>query len=204
MLAEGEGMAAPSLCAAAAAASAERHTVPGFGDGKTTHCSFSIESILGLEQKKDGTPAGKPHRPWMDACTSLGDESNPHLPIPVVSYENPLFHARSDPVQEENVLKCEKYFSVSERLSFKRELSWYRGRRPRTAFTRNQIEVLENVFKMNSYPGIDIREELARKLDLDEDRIQIWFQNRRAKLKRSHRESQFLMVKNTFTSSLLE
>ncbi|NXE80887.1 ANF1 protein, partial [Cochlearius cochlearius] len=180
--------------------------VSGLVENKTTQCSFSIESILGLEQKKDGIPAVKPHRPWMDACTNLvfGDDSNPHLQIPVVCYENPLFHANSNPVQEERVLKCEKYFSVTERLSFKRELSWYRGRRPRTAFTRNQIEVLENVFKMNSYPGIDIREELARKLDLDEDRIQIWFQNRRAKLKRSHRESQFLMVKNTFTSSLLE
>lgn len=32
---------------------------------------------------------------------------------------------------------------------------------------------MENVFKMNSYPGIDIREELAHKLDLDEDRIQV-------------------------------
>ncbi|NXJ48013.1 ANF1 protein, partial [Spizaetus tyrannus] len=178
--------------------------VSGFVENKTTPCSFSIESILGLEQKKDGIPAVKPHRPWMDACANLGDDSNPHLQIPVVCYENSLFRANSNPVQEEKVLKCEKYFSVTERLSFKRELSWYRGRRPRTAFTRNQIEVLENVFKMNSYPGIDIREELARKLDLDEDRIQIWFQNRRAKLKRSHRESQFLMVKNTFTSSLLE
>ncbi|KFQ92526.1 Homeobox protein ANF-1, partial [Nipponia nippon] len=176
----------------------------GFVENKTTQCSFSIESILGLEQKKDVVPAVKPHRPWTDACTNLGDDSNTHLQIPVVCYENQLFHANSNPVQEERVLKCEKYFSVTERLSFKRELSWYRGRRPRTAFTRNQIDVLENVFKMNSYPGIDIREELARKLDLDEDRIQIWFQNRRAKLKRSHRESQFLMVKNTFTSSLLE
>uniref|UniRef100_A0A8D2PV46 HESX homeobox 1 n=1 Tax=Zosterops lateralis melanops TaxID=1220523 RepID=A0A8D2PV46_ZOSLA len=182
-------MAGPSLCTATTAASPGLQKVPAFGESKTTQCSFSIESILGLE-------------PWMDACTSLGN--NPHLQIPVVCYENPLFHARSGPVQEENVLKCEKYFSVTERLSFQRELSWYRGRRPRTAFTRNQIEVLENVFKMNSYPGIDTREELARKLDLDEDRIQIWFQNRRAKLKRSHRESQFLMVKNTFTSSLLE
>lgn len=36
-----------------------------------------------------------------------------------------------------------------------------------------QIEVLEDVFKMNSYPGIDVREELARKLGLDEDRIQV-------------------------------
>ncbi|NXK51664.1 ANF1 protein, partial [Chauna torquata] len=177
-----------------------------FVENKTTQCSFSIESILGLEQKKDGIPAVKPHRPWMDACTSLvfAGDSNPHLQIPVVSYENSLFHANGNPMQEEEGLKCEKYFSVSERLSFKRELSWYRGRRPRTAFTRSQIEVLENVFKMISSPGIDIREELARKLDLDEDRIQIWFQNRRAKLKRSHRESQFLIVKNTFTSSLLE
>ncbi|XP_035414278.1 homeobox expressed in ES cells 1 [Cygnus atratus] len=206
MLAEGEIMASTSLCAANTSVSQNLRKASSFVENKTTQCSFSIESILGLEQKKDGIPAVKPHRPWMDGCTNLvlGDDSNSHLQIPVVSYENSLFHGNSDPMQEEKVLKCEKYFSVTERLSFKRELSWYRGRRPRTAFNRNQIEVLENVFKMNSYPGIDIREELARKLDLDEDRIQIWFQNRRAKLKRSHRESQFLMVKNTFTSSLLE
>ncbi|KAM6121350.1 LOW QUALITY PROTEIN: homeobox expressed in ES cells 1 [Pterocles gutturalis] len=202
MLAEGGSMASTSRAANTSASQNLRKV--WFVENKTTQCSFSIESILGLEQKKDGIPAMKPHRPWMDACTSLGnlgDDSNPHLQIPVVCYES-IIHADSNPVQEEKVLNCEKY-SVTERLSFKRELSWYRGRRPRTAFTRNQIEVLENVF-IDSYPGIDMREELARKLDLDEDRIQIWFQNRRAKLKRSHRESQFLMVKNTFTSSLLE
>uniref|UniRef100_A0A8C4K237 HESX homeobox 1 n=1 Tax=Dromaius novaehollandiae TaxID=8790 RepID=A0A8C4K237_DRONO len=195
-------MASTSLCPANTSVSQNLQKVSGFVQNKTTQCSFSIESILGLEQKKDVIPAVRPHRPWMDTCTNLGN--NPHMQIPVVSYENSLFHANGSAVQEEEVLKCEKYFSVTERLSFKRELSWYRGRRPRTAFTRNQIEVLENVFKLNSYPGIDIREELARKLDLDEDRIQIWFQNRRAKLKRSHRESQFLMVKNTFTSNLLD
>uniref|UniRef100_A0A8B9PYK5 HESX homeobox 1 n=1 Tax=Apteryx owenii TaxID=8824 RepID=A0A8B9PYK5_APTOW len=194
-------MASTSLCPANTSVSQNLQKVSGFVENKTAQCSFSIESILGLEQKKDVIPAVKPHRPWMDTCTNLGN--NPHMQIPV-SYEKSLFHANNNAMQEEKVLKCEKYFSVTERLSFKRELSWYRGRRPRTAFTRNQIEVLENVFKMNSYPGIDIREELARKLDLDEDRIQIWFQNRRAKLKRSHRESQFLMVKNTFTSSLLD
>ncbi|KAI1890352.1 hypothetical protein AGOR_G00152850 [Albula goreensis] len=83
--------------------------------------------------------------------------------------------------------------------SYRRTLNWYIGRRPRTAFTGTQIEVLESVFQVNSYPGIDVREELAQRLDLDEDRIQIWFQNRRAKLKRSHRESQFLMVKKAFS-----
>lgn len=36
-----------------------------------------------------------------------------------------------------------------------------------------QIKILESVFQVNSYPGIDIREELAEKLHLDEDRIQV-------------------------------
>uniref|UniRef100_A0A8C8RQ02 HESX homeobox 1 n=1 Tax=Pelusios castaneus TaxID=367368 RepID=A0A8C8RQ02_9SAUR len=178
--------------------------VSSFVEEKPTHCSFSIESILGLEHKKDGIPAVKPHRPWMNTGNNFGEDTNLYLQDPVISCERPLFHGNNYPMLEERVLKCEKYFSATERLTYKRELSWYRGRRPRTAFTRNQIEVLENVFRVNSYPGIDVREELAHKLDLDEDRIQIWFQNRRAKQKRSHRESQFLMVKNTLTSNLLE
>uniref|UniRef100_A0A8C0QSH3 HESX homeobox 1 n=1 Tax=Chelonoidis abingdonii TaxID=106734 RepID=A0A8C0QSH3_CHEAB len=194
-------MASTSLCASDTAVCQNLQKVSSFVETKTTHCSFSIESILGLEQKKDVIPAAKPHRPWMDTCNNLGIQC---LQTPVISCKGTLFHVNSYPMLEERVLKCEKYFSATERLSYKRELSWYRGRRPRTAFTRNQIEVLENVFRVNRYPGIDVREELAHKLDLDEDRIQIWFQNRRAKLKRSHRESQFIMVKNTLTSNLLE
>ncbi|XP_071755576.2 homeobox expressed in ES cells 1 [Centroberyx gerrardi] len=71
---------------------------------------------------------------------------------------------------------------------------WYIGRRPRTAFTNRQVCVLERVFEVNSYPGIQLREELAGGLSLEEDRIQIWFQNRRAKLKRSHRETRLQLV----------
>jgi len=72
VLAEGETMASTSLCAANPSASQNLRKVSGFVENKTTQCSFSIESILGLEQKKDGIAAVKPHRPWMDACTSLG------------------------------------------------------------------------------------------------------------------------------------
>lgn len=72
MLAEGESMANTSLCAANTSVSQNLRKVSGFVENKTTQCSFSIESILGLEQKKDGIPAVKPHRPWMDACTNLG------------------------------------------------------------------------------------------------------------------------------------
>ncbi|XP_053158701.1 homeobox expressed in ES cells 1 [Hemicordylus capensis] len=192
-----------SLCSHNAT-SHHRQNKSTLGENKNTSCSFSIESILGLERKKDGASSVKPHRPWVDKCNDLGEDCNPCLCVPAISYAIPLYNASSYPEAEERVLKCENYFAVNERLSYKRELSWYRGRRPRTAFTRNQIEVLENVFRVNSYPGIDVREELAKKIDLDEDRIQIWFQNRRAKQKRSHRESQFLMVKNTFTQTMIK
>ncbi|XP_062270463.1 homeobox expressed in ES cells 1-like [Scomber scombrus] len=72
--------------------------------------------------------------------------------------------------------------------------NWYIGRRPRTAFTNSQVNVLETVFHVNCYPGIQLREQLAGKLELDEDRIQIWFQNRRAKLRRSMRETRLRLV----------
>uniref|UniRef100_A0A8D0E7J9 HESX homeobox 1 n=1 Tax=Salvator merianae TaxID=96440 RepID=A0A8D0E7J9_SALMN len=187
------------------AASRSDKNRPRLRENKKAASSFSIESILGLEKKKDGAAsAAKPHRPWVEKCSDLGTDCNLCVCIPAISYAIPLFNAGKFLETEERGLKCENYFAVNEGLSCKRELSWYRGRRPRTAFTRNQIEVLEEVFTVNSYPGIDVREELAQKLDLDEDRIQIWFQNRRAKLKRSHRESQFLMVKNTFSQNIIK
>ncbi|XP_004448286.1 homeobox expressed in ES cells 1 [Dasypus novemcinctus] len=174
------------------------------GESKPSPCSFSIESILGLDQKQDCRPSEKPHRPWADTCRSSGKDGNLCLHVPSLPNGISFSCTVDHPVPEETVLKYENYFSPSQRLSLKRELSWYRGRRPRTAFTQNQIEVLEDVFRVNCYPGIDIREELAQKLNLEEDRIQIWFQNRRAKLKRSHKESQFLMAKKNFDTNLLE
>lgn len=41
-------------------------------ESKPSPCSFSIESILGLDQKKDCVPSTKPHRPWADTCSSSG------------------------------------------------------------------------------------------------------------------------------------
>lgn len=80
--------------------------------------------------------------------------------------------------------------------------NWYTGRRPRTAFSNSQVfyhsfkppkmissgyslirlafillhqvNALETVFRINCYPGIQLREQLAGRLDLDEDRIQVW------------------------------
>uniref|UniRef100_H3AS77 HESX homeobox 1 n=1 Tax=Latimeria chalumnae TaxID=7897 RepID=H3AS77_LATCH len=170
---------------------------------KPPRCSFSIDSILGLDKKEECISVTKPQNTWVDLCNHLGYTGRICGNIPIIPYEFPLIHA-VDPTATDQTADCgEKALPEAEGQSYRRELNWYRGRRPRTAFTHIQIETLENVFKVNSYPGIEVREELAQKLDLDEDRIQIWFQNRRAKLKRSHRESHFFMVKNTFTNNMI-
>ncbi|XP_072328544.1 homeobox expressed in ES cells 1 [Scyliorhinus torazame] len=166
---------------------------------KTSKCSFTIESILGLDRSEE-TPSITPHRPWVDILnvTAFTGSSCP---------DSGTFCDRSVTVKDgmgrdREMCSTEAAGSSEDRFSDRPNCCWFRGRRARTAFTRNQIEVLEEEFQLNCYPGIDVREELAQKLTLDEDRIQIWFQNRRAKLKRSRRESQFLMVKNALSSSV--
>ncbi|XP_042562769.1 homeobox protein goosecoid-2 [Clupea harengus] len=64
-----------------------------------------------------------------------------------------------------------------------------RMRRHRTIFTEEQLDALEELFLQNQYPDINTREQLAQRTHLREERVEVWFKNRRAKWRRQRRHS---------------
>ncbi|XP_054839946.1 homeobox protein OTX-like [Eublepharis macularius] len=56
-----------------------------------------------------------------------------------------------------------------------------RGRRERTSFSKQQVEVLISFYETNRYPGFELREHISALIKVSEARVQVWFQSRRAR-----------------------
>uniref|UniRef100_A0A1I8BHA1 Homeobox domain-containing protein n=1 Tax=Meloidogyne hapla TaxID=6305 RepID=A0A1I8BHA1_MELHA len=68
-----------------------------------------------------------------------------------------------------------------------------RKRRHRTIFTEDQLLMLEEAFAVTQYPDVVVRERLADQCELREERVEVWFKNRRAKLRKKTREVQSII-----------
>lgn len=88
------------------------------------------------------------------------------------------------------------YIYISAVLSFaltagprtrklKKSKSGKEDKRPRTAFTTEQLQRLKTEFQVNRYITEQRRQSLAQELNLNESQIKIWFQNKRAKIKKA-------------------
>ncbi|XP_077472403.1 homeobox protein engrailed-1b [Stigmatopora argus] len=67
----------------------------------------------------------------------------------------------------------------------KKKKSSKEDKRPRTAFTAEQLQRLKAEFQANRYITEQRRQSLAQELNLNESQIKIWFQNKRAKIKKA-------------------
>ncbi|KAI7814907.1 homeobox protein engrailed-2a [Triplophysa rosa] len=67
----------------------------------------------------------------------------------------------------------------------KKKIASKEDKRPRTAFTAEQLQRLKAEFQTNRYLTEQRRQSLAQELGLNESQIKIWFQNKRAKIKKA-------------------
>ncbi|XP_065666607.1 retinal homeobox protein Rx-B [Hydra vulgaris] len=71
------------------------------------------------------------------------------------------------------------------------------GKKTRQCFSTTQVEQLEKLFNEINYPDAYTRQMLAKKMKVSETRIQIWCQNRRAKIRRQRKLHQPLIPQST-------
>ncbi|CAB02740.2 Homeobox protein ceh-5 [Caenorhabditis elegans] len=82
------------------------------------------------------------------------------------------------------VIRIKSANGSEKMLEIPAKLDLERPKRPRTVFTDEQLEKLEESFNTSGYLSGSTRAKLAESLGLSDNQVKVWFQNRRTKQKK--------------------
>ncbi|KAH0508915.1 Homeobox protein NOBOX [Microtus ochrogaster] len=80
--------------------------------------------------------------------------------------------------------------SQQENLKESLEVTFQFRKKTRTLYRSDQLEELERIFQEDHYPDGDKRREIAHMVGVTPQRIMVWFQNRRAKWRKTEKLSE--------------
>ncbi|XP_028319026.1 homeobox protein engrailed-1b isoform X2 [Gouania willdenowi] len=156
-----------------------------------SNCSSSDSASSSPSSSSSSSPSSKQNKQSSDAGAPGGRYADSPGAIVVVSGGKGSSTPAKDsqPMLWPAWVYCTRYSdrpsSGPRTRKLKKKKNSKEDKRPRTAFTAEQLQRLKSEFQTNRYITEQRRQALAQELNLNESQIKIWFQNKRAKIKKA-------------------
>ncbi|XP_023837452.1 homeobox protein engrailed-1-B-like [Salvelinus sp. IW2-2015] len=151
--------------------------------------SSSTSSLALSPTPKKSTSSSKANESSVGSTPKFSENTSPVMVVSGVS-SGAAPSPESQPLLWPAWVYCTRYSdrpsSGPRTRKLKKTKNEKEDKRPRTAFTAEQLQRLKTEFQANRYITEQRRQSLAQELNLNESQIKIWFQNKRAKIKKAN------------------